>query len=127
MDNIFILRSLHERSLANKKPLFVVYVDLKTAFDLTDRSILWAQLHKYGAEGRLIEILKELYLSPETALRVNRHFSDFYQLPLGMLQGDPISPLLFVIYISMLCTKDTDDPTLSGISIPELMLAMTSC
>jgi hypothetical protein len=60
-DNIFILRCVHERSLANKKPLFVVYVDLKTAFDLTDRRILWAQLRKYGAEGRLIEILKELY------------------------------------------------------------------
>jgi hypothetical protein len=56
-------------------------------------------------------------------LRVNGHFSDFYQLPLSVLQGDPISPLLFVIYISALCTKDTDDPTLSGISIPELMLA----
>jgi hypothetical protein len=40
-DNIFILRCLHERSLANKKPFFVVYVDLKTAFDLTDRRILW--------------------------------------------------------------------------------------
>jgi hypothetical protein len=101
----------------------VVYVDLKMAFDLTDRRILSAQLCKYGAEGRLIEMLKELYLSPETTLRVNGHFSDFYQLPLGMLQGDPISPLLLVIYISALCTKDTDDPSLSGISIPKLILA----
>jgi hypothetical protein len=82
-----------------------------------------ARLRKYGAEGRLIEILKELYLSPEAALRVNGRFSDFYQLPLGVLQGDPISPLLFVVYMSALCTSDPDDPSLSGISIPELMLA----
>jgi hypothetical protein len=67
-DNIFILRCLYERMLSAKKPLFVVFIDLKTAFDLTDRRILWAQLREYGAEGRLIEILRELYSNPETAL-----------------------------------------------------------
>lgn len=92
----------------------MVYIDLKAVFDLSDRRILWAQLCKYGAEGRLVEILKELYLSPETALRVNGRFSDIYQLPLGVLQGDLISPLLFVVYISALCTKDTAERTLSG-------------
>jgi hypothetical protein len=54
---------------------------------------------------------------------VNGRFSDFYKFLLGVLQGDPISPILFVVYMSALRTGDPDDPTLSGIPIPKLMLA----
>lgn len=112
-----------ERSLAAKKPLYVVFIDLKTAFDLTDRHLLWALLRKYGVEGCLLDILRKLYRDPGTAPRVNGRFSVFYKVPLGVLQGDPISPLLFIIFMSALCMTDTDDPTLSEMAVPELMLA----
>jgi hypothetical protein len=69
IDNIFILRCLNERYLFNRKPLYVVYIDLKTAFDLTGRQLLWAQLRQHGAEGRLMAILRRLYRNPATALR----------------------------------------------------------
>lgn len=114
---------MHERYLAQKRPLYVVFIDLKTAFDLTDRRLFWTLLKNHGAEGGLISILTALYRDPSTTLRLNGRFSDFYKVPLGVLQGDPISPLLFVVFMSALCTSETDDPTLAGKTISELMLA----
>lgn len=117
-DNIFILRALHERSVFEGHILFVVFIDLQTAFDLTDRTLLWAYLREKGAEGRLIEILKEMHRRPTTSIRLNGLFSEFCDVVFGVLQGDPMSPLLFIIFLSALELANNtreDDPMLNGV------------
>lgn len=76
--------------------LYTVFVDLKTVFNLTDRTLLWTFLRKQGGEGRLIEVLKELYRKLVKAVRFNHRFSELFNVELGVLQGDLLSPLLFI-------------------------------
>ncbi|KAI5804646.1 hypothetical protein DFH27DRAFT_464860, partial [Peziza echinospora] len=50
-DNIFILRCLVERSIAQNTPLYLVLADMTKAFDLVDREILFGSLRNMGAWG----------------------------------------------------------------------------
>lgn len=67
-------------------------------------------------------MLKELYENP---IHFNGTFSEFFDFVIGVLQGDPLSPLLFIIFLSFLDVTTTadDDPTVNGIRVPALMLA----
>lgn len=47
-----------------------VFVNLKTTFGLTDRTLLWAYLSEKGAEGRLFGVLKELYKGLTAAIHM---------------------------------------------------------
>jgi len=49
-----ILRTLIEQSKAKKKPLYYYFVDLKKAFDIVLREILWQVLASLGVEGHFL-------------------------------------------------------------------------
>ena len=49
LDNVFVLMSLINDSLKNKRGNFFVFVDFKMAFDTVDRSVLWHKLQLRGS------------------------------------------------------------------------------
>ena len=48
VDMIFCLRQLQERCIEQGRPLYMVFVDLRKAFDTVERTGLWQLLRKYG-------------------------------------------------------------------------------
>lgn len=122
-DNLVILRAIHERCVANGTQLFVALLDTHKAFDEVLRDKLFSKLHSMGAHGSLVDMLRRLYSGTTTALRLCGRFSSPFGVDKGVLQGDPLSPLLFIAYIAELDTSDEHDPVLSGQNISELLLA----
>jgi hypothetical protein len=53
-DQLFILQTLIKQSKAKKKPLYCCFVDLKNAFDIVPREMLWYVLAGLGVEGRFL-------------------------------------------------------------------------
>jgi hypothetical protein len=51
---LFILRTLIEKSKAKKKPLYCCFVDFKKTFDIVPREVLWEALASLGVEGRFL-------------------------------------------------------------------------
>ena len=45
---IFIVRQLQEKYLANKKDLWIAFVDLEKAFDRVPREVIWWALRHQG-------------------------------------------------------------------------------
>jgi hypothetical protein len=56
-DQLFILRTLIEQSKAKNKPLYCCFVDLKKAFDIVLREVLWQVLASLKVEGRCMQAM----------------------------------------------------------------------
>lgn len=122
-DNLIIIRTLHERLLTSKKTFYLAFIDLKKAFDNVDRPSLWRLLHCCGAFGSLLRTLRKLYCNTSTSLRIAGRYSAPFMVDKGVLQGDPLSPILFIMYIGELALQHPDDPILAQLSIPQALLA----
>ena len=73
VDQILALRLLAERRREYRQPLLAAYVDLKKAFDSTDRAALWQVLLKRGIPCKLIELISILYSDTQLRESGNRH------------------------------------------------------
>ena len=60
-DCIFIVHGLIEHFLNESKPVNCSFVDLKKAFDYTDRRCLWYKLKLNGISSLLIDLIKNMY------------------------------------------------------------------
>lgn len=98
-------------------------VDVQKAFDRVSRPLLFSLLNQWGLRGRLMEILKAAYSDNTVTLKMNGTYSDFFTCEAGVAQGDPLSPLLFIIYISCIDVTDVDDPLIDNQRLAELLLA----
>lgn len=62
--------------------------------------------------GPLIDTLYLSYIGQEVFLKANKRYSAAIAADTGVLQGDPLSPLLFTLYIAELALDDANDPLL---------------
>ena len=127
MDAIFILQSLIDKKIKNKKKLYCAFVDLKRAFDSVYRNGLWFKLIKNGVDGKILKIIRSMYSQAKSCVRHFGSLSDFFKCDVGLLQGEIISLILFSLFLADLETFlqiDADAGiTLEQISIYLLMFA----
>lgn len=90
MDNLVILRVMHERALANGQTLYTAFIDLENAFDNVDQNTLWQMIRDRGGCGSLVDVLHKFYSDTTTSLRMGGRYSDLFSVDKGVLQGDPL-------------------------------------
>lgn len=122
-DNLAILRALHEQHLTSRRSLFIAFIDIEKAFDNVNRSKLWQLIYSYGGKGALVDTLHKLYADTTTSLQLHGRYSSLFPVDKGVLQGDPLSPILFILYIAGLSISEPDDPLLAGLPISDSLLA----
>ena len=94
-----------------------IFLDLKAAYDLVNRNILWHRLKTdYGVSYSTVERLKMLFDFNISKLVVQGHFSRGLENKRGLLQGSSISPILFNFFIDPLL-KELEMP-----AVPKLKL-----
>ena len=72
-DCIYIIHGLIEHFLSNSVPFYCSFVDLKKAFDYTDRRCLWYKLDLNGISSRLIDLIKDMYGKIKLRVRETSH------------------------------------------------------
>lgn len=96
---------------------------IEKAFDNLEIQRLFQILEDRGIVRRHIEVLKRTYENCTAVLKMNRHFSDPFPVSCGVGQGDPVSPLLFIVDTAYIDTSHYQDPTLWDVcTIPALEL-----
>jgi sorting nexin-29 len=101
-DNAFILTHIIDKYAHCEKPLYIAFIDFRKAYDSVDRSVLWAALAEHGLHGPVLETLKAMYSDVRMAVRLAGEVGELFDAPMGVKQGDPLSPLLFGLLIDRL-------------------------
>jgi hypothetical protein len=98
--------TLHE--IITQKTHDIIFLDLKSAYDRVNRSVLWNQLRDiYGVSYSTIERLKMLFDNNSSLLLINGSKSCEIQNKRGLLQGSSLSPILFNFFLDPLLQQIT--------------------
>jgi hypothetical protein len=91
-----LFAAIRGRLAVPRRPLYIVFVDFKAAFDTVSREAILGKLSEAGVKGDIMHLLVAMLQSNHIAMDdgVRRH-ETFAQVT-GLPQGDTISSLLFV-------------------------------
>ena len=101
---VFMLRHLVEKAQSGKKALCAAFIDFKKAYDSVPRELLWKCLERMGVHGEMFEILQQMYRNVKLQVKVDDMYGPEFESVIGVKQGDPLSPLLFGLFIDKFVT-----------------------
>jgi hypothetical protein len=99
IDAAFTLKHVIDRYGVDGKPVFAAFIDFKKAYDRVDRGLLWRYLQTIGLHGACLETLKMMYHDVRLRVRIDGSLGPEFESTVGVKQGDPLSPLLFGLFI----------------------------
>ena len=91
-----LLMQLHYRSAV---PLYMVFIDLKKAYDTLDRPRAMRILKAYGVGPNLCRLIEKVWAGDTLVLRQSGFFGKPFRARRGVRQGDIMSPLIFNIMV----------------------------
>ena len=129
VEQVHVIERIIEDGIINEKPYFIIFVDFQKAFDSIDRKIMWEILRNMGVPDKMIKAISCLYAETKSKVLVNGQLSNELKTKTGIIQGDTLSPFLFVIvmdYIFKLIapkSKGTGYKFTETLKITELLFA----
>ena len=81
----------------------VALLDFEKAFDRVDHHYLQHVLQHYGFPQVFLDVIQVIYTNRRSRILVNGRLSNPFCIQRGVLQGDPLSPLLFVLALEPMC------------------------
>ena len=102
VDCIYILHTVIQKVLAQKQKLYCAFIDYEKAFDTVIHDALWIKLVQSGISSKMLTMLKSLYANVKACVKdMNTMlYSELFDISLGVKQGEPLSPLLFIMFIN---------------------------
>ena len=107
-DQLSSLRTLIEKSSEFEIQFLICFIDFKAAFDSVDRKVLWAILEQYGIPTKILNIIKNIYETTECCIKVEKDYSNWFEIRTGVRQGCIWSPLLFNLVIDWVMKEALD-------------------
>ena len=100
LDHIFTLHSIIEFYKNKKQRVYCAFVDYNKAFDLIDRSALWHKILQHGINGRVFQVVYNIYQKTKSCVKSGGKISDFFSCNTGVRQGENLSPILLAMYVN---------------------------
>ena len=100
VDHIYVLKCIIDIYTQKNKKIFLLFVDYSTAFDKIKRTLLWSKLLKCGINGKIFNVIYNLYSNVQSCIEYNGFLSPNFDCNTGVRQGENLSPLLYAIYVN---------------------------
>ena len=88
----FTVRQLVEKSIEHRSKRFIIFVDLKKAYDTVPRAALQCALKKLGVPDLIIDIIRSLHEGMKAQVRVSGEMSEKINVENGLRQGCTLAP-----------------------------------
>ena len=99
------LRRILEGHYKKDLPLVLTFVDFTKAFDSVNREAMWKILAYYGIPDKIIKAIKTMYNNSFSKISYNGQLSEKFQINSGILQGDALSPFLFITVLDFVLKR----------------------
>ena len=86
-----------EKARAHGDSLFIMFVDLKKAYDSVLRNALWTVLAKCGVPS---SIIRSFHDGMQAGVRVGSTVTDSFEVRNGLRQGCTMAPVFFNVYFN---------------------------
>ena len=119
-DHILTIRAITNKYVQDgESRVYSCFIDFKKAFDTVWHDGLFFKLQQMGVNGNFLGTLRNIYANTECAVKIGNKLTNFFPCKQGVRQGDPLSPLLFNIFINDIFKKlkeaNCNPVTLNGI------------
>jgi sorting nexin-29 len=98
-DQLFVLDHITRKYQQQGQRVYALFVDFRKAFDSVPRTLLFQRLRQLGFSPKYLQMLQAMYTSARVSFCVDGNLSSAVPTAVGVLQGDPLSPTLFGVYI----------------------------
>ena len=97
--------------------LILLAIDYTKAFDSVDFAFIHKTFEIFNFGENFKKWIKIVYTLGKSCISNNGHHSDFFDIERSTRQGDPISPLTFILCLEILLINIRSDPNIKGIKI----------
>ncbi|TKS64956.1 LINE-1 reverse transcriptase -like protein [Collichthys lucidus] len=125
VDQLYTLSAVLEGAWEFAQPVYMCFVDLEKAFDRVPRGVLWGVLREYGVSDPLIRAIRSLYSLCQSLVRIAGSKSDLFPVRVGLRQGCPLSPVLFITFMDRISRRSqgVEGLRFGGLRIGSLLFA----
>ena len=117
IDAVAILVHSVQEKWSEKKLAGALFMDVKGAFDHVSRSQLLKRMIDLGIDGDLVAWTKSFLTDRKIQLVIDGYDNKEREIETGIPQGSPVSPILFLIYVSGVFDAVTEDnPMVTSLS-----------
>lgn len=115
VDMIFAARQLIEKCYEHDESLFILFIDLRKAYDSVPRSALWRVLENYGVPPMMLSVIKSFHHDMTAVVRVDKVLTDPFGVNCGLRQGCTLAPTLFSMYFAAVVDSWRQECSKAGI------------
>ena len=82
--------------------MYCAFIDYQMVFDTVIRDALRSKLMRLGISCKMLDMLKAIYHSVKSCVKISPYtnFSEMFDVTIGLKQGEPLSPILFILFIN---------------------------
>ena len=101
VDMIFCARQIIEKSIEHDTKTFILFVDLRKAYDSVPRQALWHALESYGIPEPMLRLIRSLHDGMKAEVTVEGKVAPDIEVRNGLRQGCVLAPTLFNLYFNL--------------------------
>ena len=100
IDHLYTLTTIIESRKLRKLSTFCAFIDFKKAYDMVNRSLLFAKLESLGISSKMLKALYAIYSNVQSCVKINGQLTEWFDVTSSLKQGCILPPLLFNIFIN---------------------------
>jgi hypothetical protein len=97
LDHTFVVSEIMRHARLSQKTVHLTWFDLKDAFGSVPHDLICHTLRRNNFPDEIVAYISNLYGSLQGEVVTPNWSSKFFQFKRGVFQGDPLSPLIFLL------------------------------